>query len=159
MHEPIGYFLTWTVYGSYLQGDSRWWRSKQFGHTPPMPLLLNWHKKRLRHKVLLLGIAHRQAVEEEIQRLCTYRGWNLSAVNARSNHAHVVVSAESHPGNQIRDQLKANCTRVLRQRFPLFRDRPVWTSGGDWRTIFSEADLDYAIEYVREAQDRMGEKE
>jgi hypothetical protein len=54
----------------------------------------------------------------------------------------------------VRDQLKANCTRSLRERFAIFRDRPVWTVGGDWRCINSERELHRVIEYDRDAQDR-----
>ena len=56
---------------------------------------------------------------------------------------------------RFRDQLKANCTRVLRERWPQFVDRPVWTTGGDWQCINSEDELEQVIVYVSEAQDRM----
>ena len=91
----------------------------------------------------------------EITRLSEYRGWKLWVANPRSNHVHVVVSAREHSGKQVRDQMKANCTRVLRESFSEFVGRPVWTVGGDWKCVNSDEDLETAIRYVGEAQDRM----
>jgi hypothetical protein len=77
------------------------------------------------------------------------------AINGRSTHVHAVVTAARYSGKTVRDQLKANGTRGLRERWPQFRDRPVWTVGGDWVCINTEDDLEAACLYVREAQDRM----
>lgn len=80
----------------------------------------------------------------------------LPWVSARSNHVHLVVSAAGVSGKVVRDQFKANCTRGLREHWAEFRDRPVWTVGGDWRCVNSDADLEAVCQYVGEAQDRMG---
>jgi hypothetical protein len=53
----------------------------------------------------------------------------------------------------VRDQLKANGTRGLREQWPAFCDRPVWTFGGDWECVNGEDDLEAVILYVRDAQD------
>ncbi|HMO13915.1 MAG TPA: hypothetical protein PKD64_09995 [Pirellulaceae bacterium] len=68
---------------------------------------------------------------------------------------HVVVTAPGYTGNNIRDQLKANATRGLREHWEEFRERPVWTALGDCQCINTEDDLDTVIQYVGEAQDRM----
>ncbi|EKK01654.1 hypothetical protein RBSH_03106 [Rhodopirellula baltica SH28] len=154
--EPLGYFITFTVYGTFLQGDARWWRSRENGVQPPQPLVQQWHRDRLNHKVILLDQLQRDAVEAEAERLAVFRHWKLWCVSARSNHVHVVLSANASSGRRIRDQIKANCTRVLRQRWPVFVDRPVWTVGGDWKCISEEDELEQVIVYVREAQDRKG---
>jgi len=153
--EPLAFFITWTVYGTFLQGDSRWWNARRKGSQSPQPLLEQWHRDRLKHDVLLLTDDHRSVVAGEIRRLSDYRGWNLWVANPRSNHVHVVVSAAEYSGKKVRDQMKANCTRVLRESFSEFVDRPVWTAGGDWKCLNSEGDLDTAIIYAGEAQDRM----
>ena len=33
--QPIAFFITFTVYGTFLQGDARWWRSRTNGTQPP----------------------------------------------------------------------------------------------------------------------------
>ncbi|MEO2049347.1 MAG: hypothetical protein ABGX16_22550 [Pirellulales bacterium] len=72
----------------------------------------------------------------------------------RSNHTHVVVSASGFSGKMVRDQLKANCTRGLREHWEEFRERPVWTTGGDCQYINNEDELMKVIEYVKVGQDR-----
>lgn len=95
------------------------------------------------------------AIKNEIERLCSFRSWKLWVGNPRSNHVHVVVTALGYAGSKVRDQIKANGTRVLRETWPVFADRPIWTEGGDWQCINSEEDLGTVIEYASEAQDRM----
>ncbi len=154
--QPLAYFITWTVYGTFLQGDERGWRRWKGGHQPPQPRLAEWRRERLLHKVVLLNADHRRRVIEEIERLSSYRGWKLWARDARTNHVHVVVSASEMKGSKVRDQLKANCTRVLREDWPVFVDRPVWTVGGDWECVNDEDELEHVMIYVAEAQDRKG---
>lgn len=77
-------------------------------------------------------------------------------MNARTNHVHTVVTASNHSGKIIRDQLKANATRGLRQRWRDFSDRPVWSVGGDCEWINDLEDLDTVCQYVLEGQDRKG---
>ncbi len=42
----------------------------------------------------------RDAVERQIAETCAIRGWELHAVNCRSNHAHVVVTANQSPKSE-----------------------------------------------------------
>ena len=124
-NDPLAYFITWTVYGTFLQGDRRWWRKRGSGSQSPQPLLEQWHRERLKHEIILLNESHREIVENAIQRHCEYRGWKLWVANPRNNHVHVVVTASNHHGTKVRDQLKANATRELRQQWPVFKDRPL----------------------------------
>ena len=152
--QPLAYFITFTVYGTFLQGDWRLWRSRRKGSQPPQPSLEQWPRDRLKHDIILLGKQQRSAVENETARLCDFRKWKLWTANARSNHVHTVVSASDINGAKVRDQIKANCTRVLRQGLPVFIDRPVWSVGGDWKCINSESELEQAVIYAGEVQDR-----
>jgi REP element-mobilizing transposase RayT len=153
-NEPMAFFITWSVYGTHLQGDLRGWRRRRKGDQPPQPRLEKWRRDRLKHEVILLSSDHRAAVEFVCRRHCHIRGWHLWEVNARSNHVHAVVTATEYLGKTVRDQLKANGTRILRAQWPQFRDRPVWTIGGDWLCINSDEELESVCLYVREAQDR-----
>ena len=154
--EPTGYFITWTVYGTFLQGDARWWRKKKAGEQPPQPLLEQWHRDRLKHEIILLTDDHRKVVESEIECHCENRGWRLWVANPRTNHVHVVVTASGYTGDKVRDQLKANCTRGIREIDSRFVDRPVWTTKGDVQFLKTDDDLEQAILYSGETQDRMG---
>ena len=153
--DPLAFFITWTVYGTHLQGDERGWRQRRHGYQEPQPKLAQWQRDRLTHPVILLTPEQRLIVGTECQRHCDHRGWKLWAVNARSNHVHAVVTALGYSGTVVRDQLKANCTRGIREKWTVFRSRPVWTVGGDWECINSEEDLENVCKYVLDAQDRM----
>ena len=157
--EPLAFFITWTVYGTFLQGDERGWRKRRKGNQLAQPLLAQWRRVRLTHSIELLNDQQRQAVMDEMIRLSDFRGWHIWAHDARTNHCHIVVTAAGYPGNKVRDQLKANCTRVLRERWPKFVGRAVWTAGGDWQCLNTEEELEKVVEYVSVAQDGIGFRE
>ncbi len=152
--EPLGFFITWTVYGTHLQGDLRGWRQRRKGNQLPKPRLVEWRQDRLKHAIILLSVDQRAIVEQECQHHCDHRNWHLWAVNARTNHVHVVATAKGYSGKAVRDQLKANGTRGLRNQWIPFRERPVWTVGGDWECVNNEVDLESAIQYTTDGQDR-----
>ena len=152
--DPLGWFITWTVYGTHLQGADLGWRKLGEGQKPPQSFLNVWHSDRLNHPVIVLDPTQRNVVEAEVTRHCLHRGWKLWTCNPRSTHVHVVVTAMNVSGKIVRDQLKANGTRGLREKWNVFRDRPVWTQAGDWQGLNTEEALQRAIEYVRGAQDR-----
>ena len=155
--DPLGFFITWTIYGTWLQGDVRGWRRYRGGYEPLQPRLAEWRRERLLHPIVRLNDNSREIVAAEIESHCQRRRWRLWIANPRSNHVHVVVTAPGVKGSQVRDQLKANCTRGLREVHSRFRGRPVWSRGGDWQCLNSEDDLAAAIEYAGAAQDRMAQ--
>jgi REP element-mobilizing transposase RayT len=152
--EPLAYFITWTVYGSHLQGAETGWMKRGRGPEVAQPLLNAWHSERLNHLVELLDDQSRHCVVGAVTEICQFRNWKCWIANARTNHVHVVVTAIGFSGDTVRDQLKAKCTRELRATQPRFRDRPVWSRGGDWKFINTEDDLESRIAYAGEAQDR-----
>ena len=152
--EPLAYFITWTVYGTFLHGDLRWWR-QQGKQNPPRPQLERWQRERLKHDVILLNEDHRQIVDSQIVRHCEIRNWKLWAANTRSNHVHVVVTSPGYQGTTVRDQLKANGTGGLRRHDKAFLDRPVWTTKGDVAVIWTEDEMERVIAYTGDVQDRM----
>jgi REP element-mobilizing transposase RayT len=153
---PLAYFITWTIYGVHLQGALTGWRRRREGEKPPQPLLEAWHAERLTHSIVLFNSCERVAVENACRSHSEYRSWKLWAINVRTNHVHVVVSASTHNGTVVRDQLKANCTRQLRVLNKLWGDRPVWAVGGDVQFIWTEEELSTVIDYTQIAQDRKG---
>jgi hypothetical protein len=84
--------------------------------------------------------------------------WKLHAVNARTNHVHVVVAAASTP-DDVMSQLKAWCSRKLSDdaglidRVAVKAGRRHWfTEGGDKELVHDEDQLRNAIRYVLERQ-------
>ena len=145
--------VTWTTYGTWLPGDSRGWRHRVAGPSLPQPLLEKWCRAQMKGEAVLLTPADRTTVEIACAEHCKFRGWTLLAVNARTNHVHVVLACDANP-QVARDQLKANCTRCLRrQEIPLEVPR-TWTRGGDCEILDSDTDIEAAIAYVNDGQDR-----
>ena len=149
----LAYFITWTTYGSWLPGDWRGWRKAGEGSKTPQPLLEDWCRDQMVGEPIVLNIGHREKVEAVCRQHATIRQWSILAINVRSNHVHVVVSACSHKPQTVRDQLKANATRVLRQEPDAILAGKVWTRGGDCELIDNYDDLQRVLEYVVEEQD------
>ena len=149
------YFMTWTTFGTFLPGDARGWRKRQSGPQSPRPALERWCRHRMTSDAVRLSISDRSAVVVACQQHCDFRGWTLFAAEARSNHVHVVVVSDRDP-RTTRNQLKANCTRALRLQMTPLDVPKTWSVGGDVRVLDTDEDIEAAILYVTEAQDRKG---
>ena len=100
----------------------------------------------------------RRLIEQTIRDHCRIRGWVVHAVSARTNHVHVVITAERDP-HEVRDQFKAWCSRKLSDAAGLNgtvakkAGRRRWfTEGGDTEIIDIEEYLANAIKHVLEGQ-------
>ncbi len=154
MHdEPLGYFLTWATYGTWLPGDERGRVEYRRGWKPPDPIRELEAMAAMTEDACLLDTTQRQAVEKQIAETCEHRGWSLLAVNCRSNHIRVVVSADNTSPKKIRSDLKAWATRCLKDNFDNTRQN-WWADRGSIRFLFNEDSLEAAIIYVKDAQDR-----
>src|SRR5437868_352228 len=114
MPDPLAYFLTWSTYGTWLPGDERGWVDYHHGFQLPDPIRKLESAARMSEDACLLDAEQRRLVETTIADHCRIRGWTLHAVNCRSNHLHVVVTAGTHP-DKVRSQLKAWCTAKLKE--------------------------------------------
>jgi REP element-mobilizing transposase RayT len=158
LSEPLAYFLTWTTYGTWLPGDDRGWSRKgEAGIQRSNPLFAEMARSQMKEPEFRLTAADRRIVQATIRDHCRFRDWHLHAVNARSNHVHVVVTAAEYPPQTVRDQFKGWCTRRLKEAGAT-RAR-FWTEGASCRWINQKDDLEAAVRYVIDAQDRKGEAE
>ena len=159
MADPLACFLTWPTYGSWLPGDQRGWVKYHHGHQLPDPVRERIAQSRMAEEACLLNRSERNIVEQTIRNHCQLRKWKLFAVNCRSNHLHVVVSANVHP-DEIRRQLKAWCTRRLKENqrattnnSPGLREN-WWAERGSRRYIGDQKSPEAAIVYVCDGQDQ-----
>jgi REP element-mobilizing transposase RayT len=79
------------------------------------------------------------------------RGWLLLAAHVRSNHVHVVVSAERDPGRLMSD-LKARAARDLTLAGFDGAQRRRWTRHGSTRHLFREDEIEAKIRYPLDEQ-------
>ena len=151
MREVIGYFITWTCYGTWLPGDQRGWTDWHQGWKTANPKLEVHARSAMTEAAVELNDLKRRVVESTITKHCEVRGWHLWTKNCRTNHVHVVVTAREYDGETVRNQLKAWCTRNLKTHFDPAK-KNWWTEGGYVRVIDNEVDLAAAIQYTNEAQ-------
>ena len=90
-------------------------------------------------------------VEAAIKEVCKHRNYKLLAVNARSNHVHVVVSAQGKP-EPIVDAFKSYATRKLRSEGLISDSLSPWSRGRSRRYLWKEQHVEKAIFYVRYGQ-------
>ncbi|APW58649.1 transposase [Paludisphaera borealis] len=153
--EPLAYFLTWTTYGTWLHGDDRGWNRKSESDIQHAnPLFVEMARSRMRESEFRLSEVNRRLVEDTVREHCRIRSWPLHAINVRTNHVHVVVTARGYRPGAVRDQFKAWCTRRLKADNPT-RTR-FWTEGASCRWINNQDDLEAAAHYVIVAQDQAG---
>jgi hypothetical protein len=150
--EPLAYFLTWVTYGTWLPGDVRGWVEYSRGWQIPDPIREMEAKARMTEGVCYLSTTQRAVVEEQIAETCELRGWKLHAVNCRSNHVHVVITAVNTEPNKVRRDLKAWATRRLCDVFDTSQIN-WWAERGSIRHIHDQFGLEAAILYVLEGQD------
>ena len=151
MDDPLGFFITWASYGTWLPGDSRGWIEFQRGWQFPDPIRELEAQAKMSENACRLTLEQRLAVNTQIEETCEHRGWLLHRVNCRSNHVHVVVSAPfTHP-KKIRMDLKAWATRCLKEIFDPQREN-WWADRGSIRWLWTDDDLHAAIRYVADGQ-------
>jgi REP element-mobilizing transposase RayT len=155
MPDPLAFFITWPTYGTWLPGDERGWIEYQHGWQLPNKNLENHCRACMTEKQCLLTNLEREIVLQQILETCEFRKWHHLASDCRSNHAHIVIGAVNTNPKKIRADIKAWCTRRLRER-----SRPEqenwWAERGSIRFVWDEESLSRVIQYVTEAQDRKG---
>lgn len=157
-NEPLAYFLTWTTYGTWLPGDERGWVAKPGEFRLSDGELQESARRMMTEPALILDDEQRQIVEDTIRAHCQIRRWHLHVVNARTNHVHVVVTANNRSPEDVMDQFKAWCTRKLKAhdqcRLALGEKLRLnwWTQRGSKRQLHSQHAVDAAILYVQEGQ-------
>jgi REP element-mobilizing transposase RayT len=157
--DPVAYFITFTTYGTWLQGREPGWIDREhntFGTPVPAPNASReaGHRARMRQPEYRLDIKRRVIVLNTILEVSSHRGWRLWAAHVRTNHVHTVVTANTKPEKVMTDY-KAWASRRLREAFDEDADRDRWTQHGSTLYLWSDAAVFEKVEYVVNGQ---GEK-
>jgi REP element-mobilizing transposase RayT len=154
---PLAYLITFRCYGTWLHGDTRGSMDRR-GHNiygtpriPPNQKLESSDATRLKCAPPTLDAAKRAAVEAAIREVCEYRGFRLRAVNARTNHVHVVVAAGCRPEG-VMNAFKSYATRKLRELELLPLNAKPWARHGSTIYLWKSQHVETAIEYVLNGQ-------
>ena len=153
MPDPVAFFITWPTYGTWLPGDARGWVEYHHGWKLPQAQLEQHCRACMKEQQCLLSHNERQIVLAQILETCEFRKWIHYAADCRSNHAHIVIGAANTSPKKIRSDIKAWCTRRLREK-----SRPEqedwWAARGSIRYIWNQESLSNVVDYVTIAQDR-----
>jgi REP element-mobilizing transposase RayT len=144
-------FTTWTTYGSWLPGDQRCWFKSGAGVQLPSERIRRFAERLMVDPAYILGASQRLMVQATIRENCQHRGWELHAVNCRSNHVHVVVTADVKEIETPRETFKAWCTRKLKAKTP--KQMNWWTERGWDVFIDTQKELDEVATYILERQE------
>jgi REP element-mobilizing transposase RayT len=155
-HIPLAYFITFRCYGTWRHGDERG-STDRYNNKYSAPFIeasQRWkqHNQNTRkHPPVTLDADRRTAVEAGIRETCKIREWQLKAVNVRTNHVHIVVSASGKP-EPILTAFKANATRKIRENKSWTNTHSPWAEKGSRRYLWTERSVERAIDYTLNGQ-------
>jgi REP element-mobilizing transposase RayT len=152
-----GYLITFRCYGTWLHGDGRGsvdrdHREYDSPFAPASPTREKFERTRMKRAPAELCQRARQAVEHAIDQVCAYRGWELHACSARTNHVHAVITASASP-ERVMNSLKSWSTRSLVEQGLVVGGTRPWSRHGSTRYLWTEDQLESAWRYVVEMQD------
>jgi REP element-mobilizing transposase RayT len=155
--QPLAFLITFRCYGTWLHGEERGSIDRRNYHrygTPYMPAsrkLLADEKRDLQNPAVMLNRDQRGVVELAIREVCEHRAYVLHALNVRTNHVHSVVSASCKP-EHVMDSFKAYATRKLREASLLGQAVKPWARHGSTPYLWTEEEVQRAIDYVTNGQ-------
>ena len=152
MVDPIAFFITVATYGTWLPGDQRGWVEYHKGWQMPDSVRELEAAAKLNEDAKVLSSAQRHLVEVQVRETCSHRKWICHAVNCRTNHMHSVVSAFEASPKKVRADLKAWCTRRLKENALPAITENWWAERGSIRWVFDDDALDQVVRYTLDGQ-------
>lgn len=153
---PLAYFITWTCYGTWLHGSPSGSADDEHNipgtpYLPPDAQRQAAEREKMEQPPYSLDERRREVLLAAIRHDCEYRGWTLHAVHVRSNHIHVVVTADATP-ERVMNDLKSYGSRRLNEAGFDTKDRKRWTRHGSTRYLWTEDAVHAAVEYTLDRQ-------
>jgi len=153
---PLAYLITWHTHGSWLHGDPRGSvdrQHNQFGQPLLAPNRVQHQSALARSKQprVKLDATRRMAIREAMKEVAHHRGWDILAAHVRTNHVHIVITAQQTPERVLND-MKSWSTRKMIERQILQQGVRPWSRHGSTRYLWNERSVETACKYVRDAQ-------
>jgi len=137
--------VTFTTYGTWLQGDER--RYVKNGKVlEGNERLLNANKKAMPQQVVRLTRGQKEIVRQAILNEAKELRQELFAISVWSNHIHIAAENIDEPIDKIVGRYKAAATKALTKTG--FEGK-VWTRGYDKQFCFDDKSLNKRIAYVQ----------
>jgi len=144
MVKTLGYMVTWTTYGSWLQGDARGYvkDGKILGENKGLEQA---NRKMLTGDRFKLKKEQREVARRAILLEAERIGEKILAISVCSNHIHVVIGKGGNSVDKVVNRFKSAAYYALRENGV---EERVWTRGYDKRFCFDENSLAERIKYV-----------
>lgn len=136
--------ITWTTYGTWLQGDKRGY-VKKGEILPASPELSDSNKQNLTKNPVKLSKAHREIVTKAILKKAEQLKHKIYALAVSYNHVHIVTDITPESIGTIVKYYKMAGQVALRKHDITGR---LWTKGFDKRYCFDKKTLKSRIDYV-----------
>ena len=140
--------VTWTTYGSWLQGDQRGY-VKQGKIMPGNPKILKTSRRLQKSASVKLDSEARAIVHRAILNEAKRIGHTIKALVVCTNHVHLVAHSCQESIELIVSRYKNIAMFSLRKHGQVSR---IWARSFDKRFCFSQDDLNRRIEYVNKHQ-------
>jgi REP element-mobilizing transposase RayT len=144
MRKVLGYMLTWTTYGSWLQGDRRGY-VKDGKILDAAPALENSNRDNLNSPPVSLNSEQRNLVKVAVHNEAEKLHQKILAFTVRKSHVHLVVDCNFLSASSAVSHYK-NAARLLLQSNGFIGK--LWTRGYSVRYCFDDAQLSAVINYV-----------
>jgi REP element-mobilizing transposase RayT len=144
MAKTIGYMITWTTYGTWLQGREQGFVKDKVVRGAN-PALMRSNVRNLKNDVVRLNQEQRVTVESAIFEASKRFQQKILAIAVYSNHVHIVCEYVDVPVSVVVGYYK-NAGRVALRENGL--DGRIWTRGYDKRFCFDANSLTKRIKYV-----------
>ncbi len=144
MAKTLGYLITWTTYGTWLQGDGRGYVKNGKIH-PANKGLEQSNRFSKSQDAVMLSKTQQQLVKEAIMKEAKLQSQRIYALAVQSNHVHIVAEFIQLPIAKIVAYYKKAGRLALKA---LGYTGKLWTRGYDKRFCFDEESLKRRIKYV-----------
>jgi len=151
MGKMLGYMVTCTTYGTWLQGDKR--RYVRDGQILPADMEIEEaNKRQQKSPTVRLSTEQKGFVEQIILREAKRIGQQILALSVYSNHVHLVVGLTNESIENTVSRYKNISTSALKKAGLMER---IWTRGFDKRFCYSVEELEEKIEYVNRHKNKV----
>jgi REP element-mobilizing transposase RayT len=144
MAKTIAYMVTWTTYGTWLQGNKRPY-VKDGRILEANEPLADANKEALEKDPVRFNKEHRRIVEEAIRQKAVQFNQQVYALAVCYDHVHLLVAYVPKPIDFVVQHYKAVGLIALR-KIGIYGK--IWTKGFNKRYCFDEVTLQKKIEYV-----------
>jgi len=138
--------ITWTTYGTWLQGDERGYVKNGQTYDGNKALIQSNNKSQAQD-MIKLSRNQQQVVRKAITEEAKSQDQRIYALSVQSNHVHMVAEYTQQPISKIVAYYKKSARLALKAAG---HNGKLWTKGYDKRFCFDRVALEQRIKYVQD---------